>query len=191
MTMDSPHAERRRGRAWVGWTALVAGFVLIGALSVRLWMYQAEGERQAIAERLAALRTTGRARLDEDWGEKARWLPTRDAPAALAILPRHPTRSFDAIYVLYGDDRVSATLALTTVEGFFNGETLDIRHHPQTLLPRPLTPAQLRDLAKMIELLDAEQAAVRRDRPLDVQSQRYTWTEHVLATLRTLLGGAD
>ena len=174
-------------RIWLVGLCLVLAFGAIGVFSVSHWMAQAQREREALHGLVESLGTTSRAQLQAEWGDKVRWIPSDAAAAALAVLPRRVDKDFDAIYVLFSDAHVSATLTLTPVAGYFNGQALDIRRNPQTLLAQRLTAQELRSLRAMIVLLQGDLDATRRDRPLDTQGSRFTWTEQVVRTAQALL----
>ena len=144
------------------------------------WMRQADAARAELRQTLGRVRQSDRQALIREWGDKVSWTPDSAAPLTLAVMPRTRRLSFDAIYALYQGRQVVATLALTSIGGYFNDLALDQRNHPDTLLARGLTPDERHRLQALGGLLE------ERLRHLEPQSNQYGWTREVLRLARKL-----
>jgi hypothetical protein len=144
------------------------------------WINQANQSRAELRRSLAAIQTSNRAGLKGTWGDKINWTPAADASLALAVMPRTTRHNFDTIFACFEGQRVVATLALTSIGGFLNGEELNNKKHPDTLIGRRLSAEERLGLEKLIQLLEV------RLKLLDPQSTQYGWTQQVLRIARTI-----
>jgi hypothetical protein len=148
--------------------------VLVSAGMIKYWMNRTERVRQALSSSLAAIESMTRSELQSAWNQRVTWAPTPDSTPALAVLPRLKHKKFDAIYVVFEDDQVISVMAITSFAGYYNGNIMNIHDYPEKMVPCQLDPEELRGLNQMISLLELKL------KPLEPQSNAYTWTNHVL-----------
>lgn len=174
--------EGKKRRPWLIAAMTLVVLALVGLL-ILFWMGQARRGREELRRTMESIAQMDRPALARQWGEKLSWTPSADAPAALAVMPKHQRLEFDALYAAYDGQRVVATLALTSIGGLFNGMPLDRTKYPERLIERPLSAEELRGLELLIALLR------ERVRAMDPQSDRARWTQAVLATAEKIRAG--
>lgn len=121
-----------------------------------------------------------RSGLQSAWNQRVTWTPAPDSATAMAVLPRMNHKKFDAIYVVFENDRVDGIMAITSFAGFYNGSQINIHEYPEKMLPRRLDIEERKGLWKMISLLEM------KSNTLDPQSDAHSWTRHVLDIARRI-----
>lgn len=129
--------------------------------------------------------TDPRARGLEEIPPLPRITTVEQAPLALAATPRVNHLDFPAIYLLYDGEQVVASFSLSAVGGFFNGQMLDQRSNPRTLVEKPLNADEQHRLRQLITMLEQ-----RRD-VYDPQADQYGWTQNVIRNAQHLLEGSS
>lgn len=181
-------ASSRRLPPYVLWTALLV--VASVAVGVNLFL-QTRHERNGLLQTIARMRVANREELAGMWhvrvyrpyqffkreyADRINWVPDATAPVAMAMTPRSPINEVDSIFQLYHGDAPQILFALTSSGVFVGEQRVDLRNHPQTMLPRPLTGVECAHLSELIGLMK-----VRRDQ-FEPMSQKYIWMNQVYSS---------